>query len=60
MRRPGEASPAFGDARDGFANGINIHVMSRKVAEPYGYMGLASNATSAGDFAFRSGDTKSS
>ena len=37
----------------------NIHVMSRKVTEHHDYTGFASNVTPVGDFALRSGDTKS-
>lgn len=37
----------------------NIHVMSRKVTEHPAHKALAPNSTPVGDFASRSGDTKS-
>ena len=37
----------------------NIRVMGRKVTENPDYTSVTSNSTSAGDFAFRFGDTKS-
>jgi hypothetical protein len=47
------------DGSDEFASSINIHVTGRKVTEHHGRIGLASNVTPIGDFAFQSGDTKS-